>query len=664
MRYILKLIPMLLAALGAQAQDWHPVDAHRYADETVVYARLTVNDERQGAGYQMAAFIDGECRAVCTQATSGADGLPLFVLRVHGDRNADQGKSVSFEICETARQLVYDVVPTASGGVVFDGESWGMPSSPLHFALRVARSFALQPMTLKAGLTLLVTDYLSASPADGQWPKNMSCRFQETDDRIATLSGFTVTAHGAGRLLVVVDMGTESISAWLTVTEGIALQGFRLSAPVLAEGTAATVVLHPQPVDADFDAASVQLKAQPLGGDWEMAVVEPTADAPLTFTLTPLLPGQLVLTASVGARSVPLFTADGQATITSLEVAALLRLSEGWQWRTNNYGDLDGDHMADAFGGNALTEVRTQQSLLYNDPEWGYFGTLMNEGLPQDKAYKVLMASDHTGLMHDGYHPGALSVSLNGDWTWIPTPYYYNRTLQAAFAAMADRLPEGLVVISKEQGSAEWDGTQWVGDLAVLPARESFLCYNPLNAPFNLTFADELATMPQGDDLPAAARREESATASPWHYDARRFRDNLTLVVALPQIDRPDAYSIGAFVGGEGRGEGRHVGEGRYFVTVHAEGGERVAFRLADRHGRQYAIDETVVFNQLRLGSLGQPLLLHSQEAVQGISSVQSSEFIVHSYDLQGRRTADSSARAGLRIVRRSDGTVCKVVGR
>ena len=142
---------------------------------------------------------------------------------------------------------------------------------------------------------------------------------------------------------------------------------------------------------------------------------------------------------------------------------------------------------------------------------------------------------------------------------------------------------------------------------------------------------------------------------------ARRFRDNMTMVVTMPQLHNPDDYQMEAYVGGELRGLGT-CRNGRYFVTVHADGGERVSFRLTDLNsGAQYAVDERITVSQPRLGSLRQPVELHSAAATQGVGKVWSEKCEVSTYDLLGR-SADSSRKNVITIQRSADGSVHKVI--
>ena len=145
----------------------------------------------------------------------------------------------------------------------------------------------------------------------------------------------------------------------------------------------------------------------------------------------------------------------------------------------------------------------------------------------------------------------------------------------------------------------------------------------------------------------------------------------MTMVVSMPELALASDYSLGAFVGSECRGEGRYV-DGLFFVTVHGRQGERVSFRLCHLPtGQQYRVDETIT-GERRMGSLRQPLVLHSEEQVTGIAYPQPLTDEAYPqplpegrgaavYDAAGRTLAPSHGR-GVHIVRYSDNSVRKIL--
>ncbi|MBQ9646217.1 MAG: hypothetical protein IJV24_07665, partial [Prevotella sp.] len=118
-------------------------------------------------------------------------------------------------------------------------------------------------------------------------------------------------------------------------------------------------------------------------------------------------------------------------------------------------------------------------------------------------------------------------------------------------------------------------------------------------------------------------------------------------------------YSVGAFVGDECRGEGVCVG-GRMFITVHANQGEQISFRLLNNlTGETFDVDQAVRFGAM-LGSMKAPFRMTSEAVVTGISSVQSSDSTAQSYDLSGRKV--NTKQRGVNILHSTDGKVRKQV--
>ena len=446
------------------------------------------------------------------------------------------------------------------------------------------------------------------------------------------------------------------------------LQGFIVSIDPLVAGQTGQLQLTPIPAEATFRINDLSLNFEGTSdlGTWNTISYELVSREPIIYKVVSTIPCQYQF--SIG--DIPLYQTDGESLFTGFEVAAPLNLKKGWQWRTNSYGDATAANFEQIYGANALTEIRTQENLLYNDPVWGYFGTLMEAGLPQNMPYKVSMANELNSRLTQGQYTTGYTVTLSDGWTWIPSPYYFDRQLSAVFNP--SQLLEGMVIISKERGSAEWDGTEWIGDLQVLPAYESFLCYAGTDEPFSLSYQPE-ADMTHGNDeapipqteTPAAAR---SLDTTPWHYDAARFRDNMTLVMQLPQLEQPADYSIGAFVGNECRGEGHFVtghqqAKGYFFTTVHCNQGETINFRLCHQStGQQYTIDQMVTSNGLRLGSLSQPLTFTSMEQVTAIGEATptAAPRVTQTFDLTGRKV--QSPHRGLLLQKLSDGTFRRII--
>lgn len=649
MRKYIVLLTCLLAVFQGFAQPWTPVDEHQYNDETVVYAsvwnRNTVLDNGSDR-YTVAAFIDDECRAVAVP-TQGTDGKYLFLMRVYGDRENDKGKTIEFRIYDKSLDLDFTLQPDRT--VSFSGESEGTPSQTIPLRFAAPSSITLNPISILVGQQVSFLDYLVVTPDGSTLPNGISWSI---DADIALIDGNTLKGTREGNtyynLLIYNKVFT---SATLEVAAAVGLDGFTVDFSAPVAGESAVMTITPIPADAQFSAESLTLEFIGQINGWTAAEWQLISSDPVQFQVTPLYPGWINVTLNLG--SLPLYDRQGN-TFTGFDAAAPVALQEGWQWKTNAFADVLADNFSQVYGGDALTEIRTQDHLLYNDPEWGYFGTLLQEGLHRNVAYKVLMNDGPvTGRLYNAQFAHGLSVVLDGSWTWLPSPYWYDRLLSNAIDGNA--LSPSTVIISKEKGSAEWDGTQWVGDLQVLPAGESLLCYNPSDDAFTLTFADE-TLMTQGHEQPANGVNHGS-----WEYDAAYYRDNMTMVAVVEGLAAPRDYSIGAFVNGECRGAGGYADggntDGRFFITVHARYGETVSFILChEPSGSQYPIDETLTC-QTRLGSLAAPVRLHASSMTTGITVIPddtpsplNSHPSTATYDLLGRRVPDT--HPGILIIR------------
>jgi len=604
MRRLTILLAFFALALLAEAQRWPNVDLRRYNDETIVYVALSYSTDEPLDSWIVGAFIDKECRGEAAEPSVGPDGSKVFVLRVHGDRDADMGKAITFRVCHKTLLWTFDC--QTSRPVTFTTNSEGEPSAPIILSF--------------------------------------------------------------------------------TVVEPVPFEAFEWEADAMYDGEAAQLRLTPRPANANTvkaDELRLTFDANPSFPGWTTATYELLSEQPLIFLVTPAIPGSLDFHLSLAdspTTLIPLYQKGEVAGSNSghVDVHFRLGLNEGWQWRSNPYGIIDFSNTPEALGAD-LIEVRTIDDLLYNDPEWGYFGTLVEKGLSRNKAYKVRMQHDFLGRTWEKDEaPGQQHVEpIVEGWNWIPSPYFYNRRLEHVFSPA--QLTEGMAIVAKEAGQAEWDGTRWQGDLEVLPARQSFLLYNPGETITSLTYQPE-AAMEQGQEfIQSSSPSLNGGGAGDGLFSPllpSRFRDNMTMVVCLADLPAPEDFVLGAFVGDECRGSARFI-DGRFWLTIHCNGGERVSFRLQHLPtGRISEVTESVTCQQLRLGSLRVPIILHAPEAVTGITSLiagrgQGSgsspalnregpgEGLIF-YDLSGRRT-DARSR-GIVIEHRADGTTRRII--
>ena len=460
-------------------------------------------------------------------------------------------------------------------------------------------------------------------------------------------------------------VSTQTASCSFIVSFFKQLSGFTITiSPNASNPTQGTITLTPIPTNAsEFNMANFRLMASNPYGDFgptdenwtNPLTIEATADDKV-FNYSSSLPGTYTVTVLkkiIVQGNMEMWQTFGNGE--SFEVPAQVDLANGWQWKSNPYGDVGNTIEAkSSFFGKGFNEARTYDDLLYNDINWGLYGSMITKSISQSQMYKVKMQGPQTSYITGGtLSADDITVGLVPGWNWVGSPYLFSRTLSVLGGGT-----NGMVIVSKT-ASAEHNGTKWSGGLTVIEKGQGYLIYNPGTTNVNVVFANE-KEMGQSDEHPAGARNRASIT-SVWEYDHTQFASNMTMVVEMPDLQDVENYTIGAFVDGECRGEGIFE-DGFGFVTVHCNSGELVNFQLHNElTGEYYDIDQTVM-SQMRVGSLKSPYLMTSKQIVTGIGSINSNDVSSQLFDLNGRQL--NSQRKGVSIQRKADCTVRKVVVR
>jgi len=382
--------------------------------------------------------------------------------------------------------------------------------------------------------------------------------------------------------------------------------------------------------------------------------------------VSPTLPGYVKITVT--------YTDGDQvlsATSEPIEVGYHFSVQDGWQWKTIPYGAVETtDGGLEAIFGANLVEVRTQADQLYNDPEYGYFGS--EQLLSQNRCFKVKMQMPNPAyeVSYD-FFGGSLSgadVTLRQKWNYLPNPCACSHPLTEAFTDNTT-FAEGDRIVSQTDGFAEYADGAWTGNLSTLLPGQGYLFYNAGDANRTISirsdrsYFENAISIPTGQTEPGAgARHKVVSCESKWKYNPRQFRDNMTIVAVVDGQTDLNHCSLGAFVGGECRGEGVVVGD-RLFVTVYADAGEQISFLLHNEAtGEMSPISQTVSMQPM-LGTVKAPLRLHKADATTtGINIVEEAAAAVQSCDLSGRAT--TVGQKGISIQRFADGSVRKVVRR
>ncbi|MBQ9560430.1 MAG: hypothetical protein IJV08_11585 [Bacteroidaceae bacterium] len=481
---------------------------------------------------------------------------------------------------------------------------------------------------------------------------------------------------GIGNTTSTVQYNTDVKSFNIVVTESSTLTGFDVAVTGAVVGQTGTITFTPQPAGADFDLANMRFNIQNgLSGQWldQLTVTRKSATASkIVYEFTSTIPGMVsVEVLDVMGAPVNLIDPTSATTgaFTGFEIGYPVNFTAGWQWRSNPCGVVTASDFESIYTTANLEEIRTQRELLYNDPNWGFYGTLMNgSGLLQGQCYKLKMKSAQSSVLYGSsvaeatqiagtVNPsGSITITLTPGWNWVGSPYFFNRLLNNVFTQKTAEL-EGAVIVGKN-GSAELGLGSWQGDMSALGASRGYLLKNPTTSTIDIELPAETSMNP-GDEGMAVGVKSSDLGNHVWKYDDTRFMNNMTMVCTFEDLDNAERYSVGAFVGAECRGEGILV-EDKAFITVHCNAGEKVNFKLYDTWTGEVAdVDETVVA-QTRVGSLKAPFKLHADVQTTGISGINASGSQTESYDLAGRRI--SGQQPGVSLQRTKNGNFRKVV--
>lgn len=297
-------------------------------------------------------------------------------------------------------------------------------------------------------------------------------------------------------------------------------------------------------------------------------------------------------------------------------------VADGWNWISLMSGYAIPSEVEAFENGAVLTEVRSQTELTYNDPVFGFFGTL--EEMTPGQAYKLDVATPGSVIV-DNFSPDysrlygneAFSQEISPRWNWVGYPYEYQYLLSETYDATA--LAEGDMVITKGGDMAIIKDGEWNGDFGVVPNTGFMLYHNGdgVTLPMAARGAFEQGTW--SVSLEEAKSKKETV----WHYDGSRFA-NMMAVVGQLNIDNADDYTIGAFVGDECRGAGKII-DGLVLVSLAGEAGEEVTFRIHNEWtGEFFELKNVLGFTDIA-GSLKNPVMLDVPEEVTAIESVSTS---------------------------------------
>lgn len=332
-----------------------------------------------------------------------------------------------------------------------------------------------------------------------------------------------------------------------------------------------------------------------------------------------------------------------------IQILQHVELAEGWNWMSLYSDQLYEDQIKTHFS-NAQ-EIRSQHELLYNDPGYGFFGSLAN--INCGSTYKVNVKE---GQSVDFYAPeiqyytgdaaDAKAEYIMSGWQWKSFPYCFRHYVAEVLGKAS--LPNGSRIISKDGFTECYEG-KWEGTLETIVPGEGYLIYNSSEDYLEITWPAE-SKLTKVERSKAAKR---APSYSPFSYNKTRFADNMTIIAKSDEYLDGERYSVGAYVDGECRGAGRII-DGKMYITVHGEQGDKVAFKLYDKFSGQYIdMNETVGFTPI-CGSSDRPMSLNAPGTFTGVEEIMADDDFENAevFTLSGQRVASENIAPGIYIVR------------
>lgn len=407
------------------------------------------------------------------------------------------------------------------------------------------------------------------------------------------------------------------ISNHFHVTIMESLKGFNVDGYVdMVSTETRDFVLTPDPVGAEVDPSRVEVTITPnsyLPEEWKsMVEIVPTDESKLNYTILPHGVG----TATISVKL------DGEEVATShVSIGQRYMQKAGWKWTSFYAGGVSWNSPEYELG-NVVEEIRSADALLHNDPEYGYFGDIY--GLGTGTCYKIKVKEEEPGLldlriMYTGaYEDMQTHRQIVPMWNWLGNPYQYDHDINSVFStedSNANNFNVGDRIVSKDNGFAEYNGEKWTGTLTTLHAGLGYMYFNAGSENVDMEYQRE-SLMPQGTPVMNAPQHKQSV----WTYNSAPFADNMTIVADLGNEYSAERFTVGAFVGDECRGEGEMI-DGKCFITVHADKGETISFKLHDAvSGEMRTINEQMPFTKMA-GSLRAPQRLTVGGIVTGITA-------------------------------------------
>lgn len=420
----------------------------------------------------------------------------------------------------------------------------------------------------------------------------------------------------------------------------------------------ASIYIYPADADYDVDKLTAHVENEAHGdielGDWQFVTVEEYGafDGGKRYGIA----GRAICDY---ARVIFSYDATEQGDEMPIEtwwegrVIEKIRFDYGWNWISVISAGVSLYDIEPS-----LDEARSQTELAIVDPEWGLFGYL--SWLDPYEAYKVKIKDEAEVLEYIPLEGGWMNSDGSVDdkviehgWNWESYPYEYNYPLTDIFDPA--QFAEGDIILSKDDGMATIVDGAWEGNLDMLRYHQGYLIYSNTQGEYSVTMPNRYYDLEQGtheEDNPRAQRRDRSV----WLFDGSRFANTMA-VIGQFDLNNPEDYTIGAFVGDECRGEGKFV-NGRAYITAAGKAGEMVTLRLYNTWTGEFVeVEGAVAFSDIA-GSVKEPVCFKAGETTSiehveaGALTIQGNVALatgaIQIFDVQGKIVAEGFQRVDL----------------
>ena len=195
---------------------------------------------------------------------------------------------------------------------------------------------------------------------------------------IDSIGGGRINVSYSSERTIATEEGLQNdeyrISNHFNITILESLKGFKVDGYVEMVSTETRdFVLTPDPVDAEVDPSRVEVTITPdsyVSEEWKSIVeIVPTDETMLNYTIKPHSVGNATISVKL----------DGVEVASSyVDIGQRYMQKAGWKW-ASLYGGGVRWNSPEYELGNVVEEIRSEDALLHNDPEYGYFGDIYSK---------------------------------------------------------------------------------------------------------------------------------------------------------------------------------------------------------------------------------------------------------------------------------------------